>query len=176
LSFKERAMKQWIALFLAITLPSLASDAPWDRLKTVPTGERIWITYSKGDQVRTAKAEMGSSTENSLTVRIRKAELVVPRGDVRKVAVYAGKSRGKGAGIGALIGAGIGAALFGALATDIGNPDVHAGIFVASGIGVVVGIGSLIGLRVGSTKRAILYQSYDPSTNQAAAGRSQQSR
>jgi len=101
-------MKPLIAFLLAVTLPLIAADAQWERLKTLRPGERIWIDYSKGDKLQSAKAEMAAWTDDGLAVRIRKSEVVLARSDVRKVAVCGGKSWAKGAGIGALIGLGVG--------------------------------------------------------------------
>jgi len=150
-------MKQVIAVLLTMTLPLIASDPQWERLKTLRPGEKIWIDYSKAEKLQSATAEMAGWTEESLAVRIKKSDVVLARSDVRKVAVYGGKSRAKGAGIGALIGAGIGAGLYGALAASH-SVDVNAGALIAGGSLFIAGIGALVGLGVGSTKRVTVYQ------------------
>ena len=149
-----------LALLLSITLPLVASDAQWERLKSLRPGEKIWVDYRQDQKFHSAKAEAAAWTENSLSVRIQKSAVVLARGDVRKVAVYGGKSRGKGAGIGALIGAGIGAGLFGgtAAAASGGLDIVPVGAFVAGGILFSTGVGALIGLGLGSTRRATVYE------------------
>lgn len=152
-------MKQWIAFVCAVAFPLIASDAPWVRLQTLRPGERISIDYSKGDKRHSVKAEMVSWTEDNLTVRIKKRELALPRSEVRKVAVYAGKTRARGAGIGAAVGAGVGAVFYGAVVAGAGGDlDVPPAAVIAGGSAFFGGIGALIGLGVGSTKWVPVYQ------------------
>lgn len=153
-------MRPLLALLLTITLPLAAFDTQWERLKSLRPGEKIWVDYTQNHKSHSAKAEAAAWTEDSLTVSIKKSAVVLARGDVRKVAVYGGKSRGKGAGIGALIGAGVGAGLFGgAAAASSGEMDIiPVGAFVAAGILFSASVGALIGLGLGSTKKATVYE------------------
>ena len=154
-------MRPLLALLLTITMPLAAFDTQWERLKSLRPGEKIWVDYTQDHKSHSAKAEAAAWTEDSLTVSIKKSAVILARGDVRKVAVYGGKSRGKGAGIGALIGAGVGAGLFGgtAAAASPGDFDiVPLGAFVAGGILFSAGVGALIGLGLGSTKKATVYE------------------
>jgi hypothetical protein len=154
-------MRSLLALLLAFTLPLVASDAQWEGLKSLRSGEKIWVHYTQNYKSHSAKAEASDWTADGLTVRIKHSAVVLARGDVRKVAVYGGRSRGKGAGIGALIGAGVGAVLFGgtAAAASPGDFDmVPVGAFVAGGILFSAGVGALIGVGLGSTKKTTVYE------------------
>ena len=154
-------MRPFLALLLTITLPLIAADPQWERLKSLRPGERIWIDYMRGDKLQSAKAEASAWTEDSLAVRIKNSEVVLARGDVRKVAVYGGKSRAKGAGIGALIGAGVGAGISlsgGMLASGSGELGAEAAAVVAGFSMFCAGVGALIGLAAGSTKKVTVYE------------------
>lgn len=153
-------MRQLIALVLTLALPLIGADAQWERLKDIRPGERIWIDYTEGNKLRSAQGEMAAWTEDSLAVRLKKSEVVLARGDVRKVAVYGGKSRGKGAGLGALVGAPVGAAIYGAFAAsdDPSIVDIPAGALIVAGALFIAGVGAVIGLAVGATKKVTIYE------------------
>jgi hypothetical protein len=141
------------------TMPLLSADADWDRLKSLRTGERIWIDYSTAGKRRSAKAEAVAWTAQDLSVRFGKTEVTLARSDVRKVSVYGGKSRKRGAGMGALIGGGIGAGLYGGLSLALGNDsDYPTGWLVAAGTLLFAGIGALVGVGIGSEKKVVIYQ------------------
>ena len=153
-------MRQLLAFFLALTLPLLGADAQWEQLKKLRSGERIWINYTQSGKVKSAKGEAAACTDDGMTVRVKGKDLVLARADVRKVAVYGGKSRSKGAGIGALIGAPIGAAIYGAIAADDEAEflDVPPAAIIVAGSLFIAGVGALIGLGVGATKKVTLYE------------------
>ena len=153
-------MKQFVALFLALTLPAMGADTAWDRLQEVPTGEKIWIHYTDGGKLRKAQGTMGAWSEDGLTVQLRKGDVVVSRNDVRQVFVDGGKSGGKGARNGFLIGAAVGGGVF-ALAGSAGDSgSADAGIVVALlAIGALVGgvIGVVVGSLGGGAKKVLVY-------------------
>ena len=157
-------MKNAIAITLALWMPLIAQDTQWERLNTVRRGEKIWINYSRGDKLQSAKGEFVAWSPENVTVRIKKTDAVLARSDVRKVAVYGGKSRAKGAGIGALIGAGIGAAVYGtAVAASSTDWNVVPPAAIVLGAAALFGgVGALIGLGVGRTKIVPIYESPKP--------------
>ena len=151
-------MKQLLALFLALTLPLIGADTAWDRLEVVRPGERIWIHYMEDGKLRKSQGTMGAWTADSVAVRLGKRDVVLSQNDVRKVLVYAGKSRGKGAGYGFLVGAGVGAGLGGATA-GAGGGEGQVPAVASVGLGALMfgGIGALIGAAVGATKKVPVY-------------------
>jgi hypothetical protein len=152
-------MHRAIALLLILTVPVLAQSSEWASLKALRPGEKIWIRYKADNKVRSAKGEMVRWTEDTLVVRTGRTERVLARADVRRVAVYAGKSRGKGAGIGAVVGGGAGAVFYGiAAAATYEDLEVSPALIVAAGALLFAGVGALIGLAVGSTKTRTLYE------------------
>ena len=152
-------MTKLLASLLVLVLPALAANDDWNRVRTARPGERIWIDYMRGDALQSAKAEMVLWAEDALTVRIRKTDVTLARTDIRKIRVYAGKSRAKGAGIGAAIGAASGIALMGvAVAMNRDDLEVPAAPVIVSGGSLFAAVGALIGVAVGSTKTIPLYE------------------
>jgi hypothetical protein len=146
-------------MLLILVFPALAASADWEQVKKLRSGEKIWLKYMRADRLQSVKAEMGVWAEDSLTVRINKSDITLARRDIRRIAVYAGKSRARGAGIGTLIGAGVGVGLMGfSVAANQDDTDVPAAVLLGGGALVIGGVGALIGTAVGRTKTVPVYE------------------
>jgi hypothetical protein len=153
---QEDEMHKLMAVMLALAAPLAAQDADWGRLRGLRPGEVIWIEYAKGDHIKHAKGEMRAWSEESLTFTTRKGETAIARADVRRVAVYGGKSHVKGAVIGAVIGI-LPGVLVG-VGTVVAESGRSAAADVGGGVVGVMGIGAAIGAAVGRTKTVVAYQ------------------
>jgi hypothetical protein len=151
-------MRKAVSLLLLLTFPALGAGGEWDSLQALRAGERIWVRFQTQEKVRSAKGDFMGWTPDNLIVRLGRTETVIARGDVRRIAVYAGKSRKKGAGLGALVGGAAGAVFYGAAVATVDDLDVSPAAVVAAGSLVFAGVGALIGLAVGSTKVQTLYE------------------
>jgi hypothetical protein len=135
-------MRKVVAALLVLALPALATNADWERVKTLRSGEKIWLEHMRENRLQSVKADMVVWTEDALTVRIKKRDTTLARSDIRKIAVYAGKSRARVAGIGTLISAGIGLGLMGfSVTANQDDADVPAAAMLGGGGLLFGGVG-----------------------------------
>jgi hypothetical protein len=155
-------MARLLALVLSGALWLGAAIDDWENLKSLRPGERTWVQYRDGKAIHHRKAAASRWTSDSLTIRYKDRDLIIPRGNLMKLSTYAGKSRAKGAGYGALAGAAAGAAVYGALAVSSDDLDVSPALVIGGAALLFGGIGAVVGLAIGATKTQTLYRAKVP--------------
>ena len=155
-------MVRVLAILLSGALTSSAAIDDWENLRSLRAGERVWVRYREGNAIRDRKAAASAWAPESFTVRYKDRDIAIARADLRKVSVYAGKSRAKGAGYGALTGAAAGAAIYGVLALTSDDLDVSPALIIGAAALFFGGVGSAVGLAIGAAKTQAVYQASTP--------------
>lgn len=126
---------------------SAAQSESWERVRLIESGKGVYVKLASG---ATVKGKMESWSVDGLEVRQSKNKVVpVAKGDVERVSMVTGMSRGRRAGWAALIGGGAGAALgAGVCSGQSADCDIHpAAVAGATALwvgGISAGIAALI--------------------------------
>lgn len=131
----------------AILLTATPLDkSDWRNVVGLPIGEKVHVTRTNQTKM---KAEFVSATADSLTIRNKTGEIIIPKAEVRRVGQPARSKRGRHAAIGAGIGA-TAAATVVAVAVRGAGWDFYTWIAFAIGVASWAGIGALIGVLIPS--------------------------
>ena len=145
-----------IALFSttsAVSAQAIAND--WSRVTALESGSKVAVKLKDGKSV---EGRIDSTTESSLTLKVKSSSRELKRGDVVTVHHLTRRSATKAT----LIGAGVGAGA-GALAGAAGNTNEFDKLDQAVTAGLTIigaGIGAIGGYLIGRSgrKRELIYQ------------------
>ncbi|HPT25947.1 MAG TPA: hypothetical protein PLZ95_05965 [Bryobacteraceae bacterium] len=151
----KRILPAMLAVIGLMAAPAWAGDeSDWNNLSQIRAGEKVQVVRQK---MKTVNGNFESFSGDSIVVRQKAADVVIPKGEVVRVTITGRSHRLRNLAIGAAVGAGTGL-LIGQIITRERNDDWQTIAYFCT----VVGLGGGTGIGAAMPAHPTVYRAVTP--------------